>query len=343
MHLIEAVGSAGWMGVDLFFVLSGFLITGILLDTRNQHHYFRNFYARRTLRIFPLYYGLFLLLFLLTPIIHLQWRPGHIAYLFYAGNIAYNLDPTISQIKPAVEMLHFWSLAVEEQFYLIWPLLILLIPTRKALVRTCLGLSAFGLLLRCLLVHWSLGRGSEWAYAELPTHMDGLLAGSLAAIWFRAIPLQTIVGRVRWVLPAAAIALAGIIAYSRSGNFSSTGMTTLGYPILATFFVCVLLLALKPGTPASRLGSAPILRFFGKYSYGMYIFHFVFNSATARFQPVLQAHLHSIVLGGLAYVGLVFLGTILVSVLSYNLYEKHWLRMKSKFRYLSSNKEAVVT
>lgn len=343
MHLIGAIGEAGWVGVDLFFTLSGFLITGILLDTRDHPHYFRNFYARRSLRIFPLYYGLFFVLLLLTPFLHLHWRLGHVAYLFYAGNLAYNLDPTLSLIKPGAELLHFWSLAVEEQFYLVWPLTILLIRSRAALLRTCFALSLASLLLRCLLVRWSLGSGSEWAYAELPTHMDGLLAGALAAIWFRTVPLGKLVARARWILPLASVLLIGIIILSRSGNFNSLGMTTLGYPLLATVFSCMLLMALQPGTLASRIGSLPALRFFGKYSYGMYVFHLVFSPFTSRLQPVLQARLHSIVLGGLLYVGLIFLGTILISVLSFNLYEKRWLRLKSKFSDTSSKQQTVLT
>jgi peptidoglycan/LPS O-acetylase OafA/YrhL len=341
MRFVENAGSAGWMGVDLFFTLSGFLITGILLDTRDQPHYFRNFYARRALRIFPLYYGFFFVLLLLTPFVHLQWRPGHIAYLFYAGNLAGNLDSSLTQIKPAVEMLHFWSLAVEEQFYLIWPFLVLAIGSRKTLVRTCFALSAVGLLLRIAIMVRFPQTGAEWTYAQLPTHMDGLLAGALAAIWFRELPLQAILARVRWLLPISAVILAVIIAYSGHPNFNSFGMTVLGFPVLAVFFACILLLSLKPGTLSNRIGSVSFLRFVGKYSYGMYIFHYVFSPATGPYLPVLQAHLHSIVLGGLAYVAIAFLGTLLLAVASYNLYERHWLRLKSKFSYSTSNRDAA--
>jgi peptidoglycan/LPS O-acetylase OafA/YrhL len=278
---------------------------------------------------------------LLTSVLHLEWRPGHFAYLFYAGNIAYNLDPTINQIKPAIEMVHFWSLAVEEQFYLVWPLLILLIRSRKALVRTCVGLSAVSLLLRCILVHWSLSRGGEWAYAQLPTHMDGLLAGALVAIWIREMPLTTILSRVRWVLPLSAAILAAIIGRSGDSNFINYGMITVGFPVLAIFFACILLLALQPGTIANRIGSTSFLRFFGKYSYGMYVFHYVFGPATRPLLALLQVRSHSIVGGGLMYIGVVFLGTIVISGASYNLYEKHWLRLKSKFSYAASNTQAV--
>lgn len=93
---LGALAGGGWVGVDLFFVLSGFLITGILLDTRDDNSYFLNFYARRVLRIFPLFYGVLLMLLLATSILHLHWRPGHIAYFFYLGNVAGHIDPSLN-------------------------------------------------------------------------------------------------------------------------------------------------------------------------------------------------------------------------------------------------------
>ena len=94
---------------------------------------------------------------------------------------------------------------------------------------------------------------------------------------------------------------------------------------------------------AAQVGDLSVLRFFGKYSYGMYIFHYVIGPATARIQPILQSRLHSVVLGGLAYVFLVFLGTILISVVSYNIYEKQCLRLKSRFRYSSQEAKAAMS
>src|ERR1700761_8041685 len=83
----SSIADTGWMGVDLFFVLSGFLITGILYDTAHKPHRVRNFYARRSLRIFPLYYGVLLLFLLLTPVLQLHWKPGHLLYFFYLSNM----------------------------------------------------------------------------------------------------------------------------------------------------------------------------------------------------------------------------------------------------------------
>ena len=94
------LSEAGWVGVDLFFTLSGFLITGILLDTQKDPHYFRNFMARRALRIFPLYYGVLFVLLASTPLLHSQWHLGHIAYFFYVGNIATAIHPQLVDLAP---------------------------------------------------------------------------------------------------------------------------------------------------------------------------------------------------------------------------------------------------
>ena len=115
----------GRIGVDLFFVLSGFLITGILLDSKGSSHYFRNFYIRRALRIWPLYYLILLIIYLLTSQFLPQMKDGnvwlyftvYIQNLFLNLKIPYGLEPT-------------WSLAVEEQFYMTWPLLVFLLKTK---------------------------------------------------------------------------------------------------------------------------------------------------------------------------------------------------------------------
>jgi peptidoglycan/LPS O-acetylase OafA/YrhL len=332
----------GWMGVDLFFVLSGFLITGILLDTRELPTYFRNFYARRALRIFPLYYTVLAVLFVLTPWLHLQWHKGHWAYAFYAGNVAYSLNPSLSSVQPYVSFLHLWSLAIEEQFYLVWPFVVMMVANRRRLAWICGGLSACGLILRVGLLVW-LPRGDayEWCYAQLPTHMDGLLYGALGAIIVRALPLELALSWGRRVVPFAFGTLILVIAFGGI-DFHSVLMIVLGFPALAATFACTVLFALRSGSVVNRIGNLSMLRFVGRYSYGMYVYHILFWPWLARMQPWLQAHLHSVVLGGVCFTLLMLGGTIVVAVASYELYEKPWLRLKRLFAYEKREPEVAV-
>ena len=331
---VEGLGQGGWVGVDLFFTLSGFLITGILLDTRENAGYFKNFFVRRALRIFPLYYTVFVLLLLLTPVLHLQWRLGHLAYLFYVGNFAYCLNPELAIVRPDVLFLHLWSLAVEEQFYLIWPWVIYFFARkRRDLARLCFLLSAFAFVLRAIILGTVHGeRAYEWAYAMLPTHIDGLLYGALAALWIRTRAIHLIQPAARRICIAAAAVVA--VVYGTVGvDFYSRTMVLVGFPALAICFATVLLQALQPGSWACRLGNLRLLRFFGRYSYGLYVFHILFAPGLAPYQQVLQERLHSRLAGGLLYDLLVLGGTCVVAVLSYELYEKRWLRLKSRFEY----------
>jgi peptidoglycan/LPS O-acetylase OafA/YrhL len=321
------------MGVDLFFALSGFLITGILLDTRELPGYFTNFYARRALRIFPLYYTVLAVLFVATPWLHLQWHTGHLAYLFYAGNIAFNVNESLATVQPSVSLLHLWSLAVEEQFYLVWPLVVMLVGSRRRLAWICGGLSIGGLILRIGLLLWlPRGEAYEWCYGQLPTHMDGLLYGALGAICVRAIPLDRILRGVRRGLPFAVATLLIVIA-TGGIDFHSLPMILVGFPALAATFAGVVLLSLKPGGIVNRIGRLSRLRFIGRYSYGMYVYHILFWPALTWIQPWFQARLGSVVLGGLCFVLMMFAGTMLAAVASYEVYEKQWLRLKGRFAY----------
>ena len=332
---LERWAQGGWVGVDLFFALSGFLITGILLDTAGHPHYFKNFLARRALRIFPLYYGVALLLLLLTPVLHLQWRPGHLWYLLYAGNFAYCIDRTLSAVPPSVNLLHLWALAVEEQFYLLWPWVISLIVRsgrRDRLLPLCLSLSGVALLLRVTLLLTLANRQDalEWSYAMLPTHMDGLLFGAVAALTVRERPLAELLPWARRTALLATGVLA-VVVWRGGPDIYSVPMILAGFPALAVLFSSVLVLAMREGSAAGRLGNLRLLRFFGRYSYGMYVFHMLFWPGTAPLLGALQGALRSRVLGGFAYLAVILAATSVVSVLSYKLYESRWLRLKSRF------------
>src|SRR5262249_2000493 len=137
----------GWSGVDLFFVLSGFLITGILLRSRSAPRQLRNFYARRALRILPLYYLAILLVFAALPVLGIcppTPVAGQAPYWFYAANF-------FSQWAPidCLRIDHFWSLAVEEQYYLFWPFVVAW-SDRRTLMRLCVGLYFLSLVFRAV-------------------------------------------------------------------------------------------------------------------------------------------------------------------------------------------------
>ncbi len=200
----------GWTGVNIFFVLSGFLITGILFDSRNDPHRAHNFYIRRTLRIFPLYYGIFLALLLLYPIFHWQWSSLWLAWPLYLGNFLRFLSPSVLTPHSTLQLAanawlrashfhlvlflgHFWSLCVEEQFYLFWPWVVFWVRSRKALIWICSSAIVIVPFLRVLAQAtaptWLLT--SEFLYRATPFQLDSLLLGGLIALLWRGSHRQS--------------------------------------------------------------------------------------------------------------------------------------------------------
>jgi peptidoglycan/LPS O-acetylase OafA/YrhL len=179
---LDHIFANGWMGVDLFFVLSGFLITGILLDAKQSNGYFKNFYARRCLRIWPLYYSSLFLMFVIIPF--LRPADGHMifqrsgpwwAFPFYLQNF---LVPDATGAAGLLGVT--WSLAVEEQFYLVWPLIVRSCPT-AVLRRIAVGIICFSPILRLLLASHGVN-----LYSNTFSRLDGLMAGSLLAMLIRS-------------------------------------------------------------------------------------------------------------------------------------------------------------
>ena len=197
------------MGVDLFFVLSGFLITGILIETRERNDYFRNFLARRFLRIWPLYYLNLAVFFLLIPLV-VNPLPGELQsmhdkqawFWLYAANWLFAKEGSFEQTSGG----YFWSLAVEEQFYLFWPIVVYKLSNRR-LLQTCAGLFVVSLLLRIFLIHG--GYSTSTAYAMTFSHLEGLVIGAALSLCLRSPELAVKLPRAGLI--AAAVALAGVI------------------------------------------------------------------------------------------------------------------------------------
>jgi peptidoglycan/LPS O-acetylase OafA/YrhL len=275
----RAVG-VGWCGVDLFFVLSGFLITGILLAAKGRDHFFRDFYARRTLRIFPLYYAVVFVSLVVIPnlpegIVPAQKldRFGRIEgdeawYWLYLSNFA---------IARAGAWRHgildiSWSLAIEEQFYLLWPALVAFCSTR-GLTRFCVALVVLAPCLRLALR--LAGAEPMVAYVITPARVDLLAIGALIAIAARSPEgLERFAHPARRAFWAALVLLLADWLVLGFDPFAIR-VQVAGYSLLGVVFGGLLVAVLRApqGSLLARCFESRPLRVLGKYSYALYLFH----------------------------------------------------------------------
>ena len=332
---VYAVTRAGWTGVDLFFVLSGFLITGILLDTKGGEHCWRNFAAKRVLRIFPLYFGALFVAFVLVPM--LRWdepqyatlRAGQLWYWTYLVNV---LEVVRGPAATPLNTSHLWSLCIEEQFYLLWPMVVLF-ASRRRLPQVAGWTIAAGVPLRFLLAREA---GPIAAYVLTPGRLDGLMVGGIIAVAAReAGGLEGWRDAAARVLPAGLVALIGLGAW-RGMSYEDGVVAVLGFPLLALVYGAALVLALTSDGPWTRALRSPPLRAWGKYSYGLYVLHYpllwalddkVGRRLASPRLVVAGSHLPSVLLRGAIGVPLAF-G---LAWLSYQLYERRFLELKRHF------------
>jgi peptidoglycan/LPS O-acetylase OafA/YrhL len=338
----------GWAGVDLFFVLSGFLITGILFDSRNDTYRVRNFYVRRTLRIFPLYYGILLLVLFLWPLAHWQLSWAWAVWPAYLGNFARFVHPyalfspaqRIADFQPTgvlaghpltLYLGHFWSLCVEEQFYLVWPWVVFWIRDRRKLMWCCGVTLAVCLPLRLLGQHllplWMLD--NEVLYRFTPLRLDALLLGGLIALVLRGPSATNLLRYARRLTPlclAAAAYLLTAFLYQHLRHRMPTypeWKFTWGLALVDLLAALILLIAIQPGTIVYRALNRPILRWVGRISYGAYVWHDIphalYFSLAQRIWP---SHYKALV----PMLGLC--GTFVLASLSFRLLEAPFLNLK---------------
>ncbi|MBY0547045.1 MAG: acyltransferase [Candidatus Obscuribacterales bacterium] len=330
-ELVLRIAQFGGNGVDLFLVLSGFLITTILLNGRHKPQYFRNFYARRMLRIFPLAY-FYLVLAVVVPAICFPSTNTipliNSLWLFaFASNIAAYLHIPIQWTAN-----HFWSLAFEEQFYAIWPWVV-----RWCSVKALTLITIFMLIILfvCRLLVISL----NWDH-QFPFYMrcDGIPMGALLAVIYKHRQSAETARLSKASLFGIILLLAGLVPLGLAFHGRQHQLIELIHgTVSAALFGMMLLFALS--TPPSNLiqkvlGSS-FLRTFGKYSYGLYVFHPAVAGPLESFCSVttLQNLFHSDVVGSFVWM----LGAILISfslaLLSWNFIETPFLKMKKHFDY----------
>lgn len=326
---VAQLAHAGWIGVQLFFVLSGFLITGNLIESQRAPNYYGAFYGRRVLRIFPLYFAVLVVGLLIIPMLiplSAETLDSHRHQLWlwtFLSNWAEPYGATVTGYS------HFWSLAVEEQFYLLWPFIVHRLSVTQIL-RLSLALVIAALAIR--LAMWRIGASAEMLYMFTFCRMDALAAGAAAAALIRMPGCSAWLARNRMRLLglAAAGALVGAIGTHEYSVFSFTTLT-IGQSLLSLVFAMFILYAVTHRTDG-RVGRIPALLrsrplgSIGRYSYAMYVFHLPIAMAIpfALFSP----------LGALAPLALaltVLVATYLAAALSWHLLEKHFLKLKRYF------------
>jgi peptidoglycan/LPS O-acetylase OafA/YrhL len=333
---LHSVGSAAWLGVDLFFVLSGFLITGILYEAKRSPRYVTSFYGRRVLRIFPLYYGFLAFLLVVAPLILAPDVAGNLRakqgwYWAYLSNVEVAL---YGWSRPSY-LGHFWSLAVEEQFYLIWPWIVLACDRRR-LMLVCAGCFLIALTLRTAVPY---AMEPLPAYVLLPTRMDTLATGAFVALLMRGSEGREWLRRWAPVVLVVGVGWLGILFLARGGlNTGDRIVQTLGYSVIAVSCGALIATAIE-GTTFNwlrrALCAAPLL-FFGKYSYGLYVVHQPIMVALAEYglQVDTIPRLHGSALPGVLVFGLASVGLCIAAALvTWHVWEAPFLRLKKYLPY----------
>src|SRR5579875_150007 len=348
----------GWTGVNVFFVLSGFLITGILFDSRDDPFRVRNFYVRRTLRIFPLYYGVFAGLVLLGPVMHWRWDRVWLLWPLYLGNFLRFVSPAALIPKSSLELAadahltslalprtelylgHLWSLCVEEQFYLLWPWVVFLVRKRRTLLWICAAAVVAGPLLRLWLQQaappWMLQ--GELLYRFTPAQADALLLGGLVALLWRGASRERMVvvaraGAALGTLSVAAYLLLVVHGWRMAPAQYPSWLFTGGLVFADLYAASVMVCALHPGGWIYAVLHTKPLRWVGRLSYGAYVFHDLFHG--------LYVHVVAHAPGGRFTVPgpqrdeatalLALPSTLLLAWLSFRLYESPFLNLKERW------------
>ncbi len=310
--LIERAAYSGWLGVDIFFVLSGFLITGILFDTRNNQNRFLNFYARRSLRILPLCYA-FLAVATLFSIASGGWtlRPA-ISHWIFLSNFAFvGLGPNPKPFQ------HLWSLAIEEQYYLAWPWLVFF-SSRITAMRVSVFLLVLSFGARMLL---GINSMHSAAYVLTPAHVDGLVIGSWMALFVRGSGDRRQMA-IWWIAAGAHFTLF-VISWGHGLTFSENQAIVFG-PLAIGVLTGGVVLWLSEGSAPRFLAASPLTQV-GRYSYAIYVFQW----------PIIlvQSHLWPAMPGSRAAPTIVLIAVV-VAVTSYCVARCSWWLLERHFMAL---------
>lgn len=323
----------GRYGVDLFFVLSGFLITGILIKSAaKKEKYFKNFYVRRMLRIFPLYYAYLLSIIFLLPVlvdytkINLNML---VIYMFYLQNAIVLIGGTLQEYLLG----HFWSLAVEEHFYLAWPFIVrFLKPSKQVVVSISLILLAIAF--RAWFVYFSGMRtgGIEYYVGRFTLcKVDGIILGCMLALGVRnkAISLMLEANKYLFLIVSLVTVAVAETVYMAGGYLKAYNVYGgLLYGILFSAIINLVMFA-EVDCLANKIFDNRLLRLFGKHSYAIYVIHVPISAwiYTSFFSEMPT----SVIISGAKFFLITTFVALIVSILIWHAYEKHFIKMKALF------------
>ncbi|MES1226132.1 MAG: acyltransferase [Bacteroidota bacterium] len=326
----------GWLGVDLFFVLSGFLITSILLNSLDKPHYFRNFYVRRALRIFPLYYLVLIIFFVFFPLLNLFMERTEyfihyqLWFWFYLQNwlVSFRTPPSGSNM-----LVHFWSLAVEEQFYLIWPFIIFFLRKTKVLLIFMVSFLFLVVTTRGIVYSYHF---TDVNYPALYTftRVDGICIGAIIALLRKIDPHFLKKNMTYFIIILACLNFLfyflnepyGVLPYLALCGYST-------FAILIGIFVNEIV-GKTNNKLVRRILESPPLLFLGKISYGLYVFHWplyaLFSETLSHkiSQVFKLSHIPALTIAAIITTFI----SLLLSILSYYTFEIKFLQLKTRFR-----------
>lgn len=311
---VNRIAVFGQTGVSLFFVLSGFLITRILLSTKDSSGFFVNFYSRRALRIFPLYYLFLCIYYVVQPLIFnepIKDLSLQRYYWLYLQNFAITFG--WKSDGPG----HFWSLAVEEHFYLFWPLLVYFLSNKRLIVASIfIIISAF--FVRLLLVKHNY----EVFYFTF-CRIDELAIGALLAI-LETKQMLTEKNAKKFLFLSLAILIPTLSLWTVFTGAGNQTMQVFKFILLSSTYFAVIgfVVSIKETHPIKKMLASSGLLFSGKISYGLYVYHPLCIALISRFLKT-----NNIVLNFV----LTILFTYLIATLSYYLFELKFLKLKRFF------------
>lgn len=319
LKVANALFRSGWLGVDLFFVLSGFLITRIMFDYSEELHKYKIFYTRRILRIFPIYYLVLVFVFFISPLFTEFFVPLE-KLKFYFLTYTYNLWVIFSDSWAKEGALdHFWYLCVEEQFYLFWPFIIFALINKK-LKNFFIFMFIFSVLLKISVAT----QVKDWfiIYVFPLCRLEGFASGAFIAILHKEGHLKNKRHALVLLLLMSAVLL--ILGVSLKGFYLYDKSIVATLPPLVSLFCASLLylLIVDGDNLMKKLMRSRFLTFFGLYSYGLYVYHYIiWYVLTTHFLFTKKDPITSLTVMALS---------LPLSILSYHLYEKLFLRLKYK-------------